>query len=99
MADLKVDADALQASVTTLGQLRSEFDDIENRRDETGNIWGHGSVRDAMHEFASNMDYNRGKLSEQIAEVGAKVESTLQTFSEMEDELARSFDQESGGGS
>lgn len=99
MADLKVDADFLQSSVTTLGQLKSEFDDIENRRDDTRDIWGTDRVRDAMHEFASNMDYNRGKLSEQIAEVGAKVEGTLQAFSEMEDELARSFDQESGGGS
>ena len=94
MSDLKVDYWALEDSVTTLASLTSEFDDIEGRRDDTSGIWGHHSVKDAMHEFASNMDYNRRKLTEEIATVGQKMSSTLEAFRKADEELAKSFDKE-----
>ncbi len=55
---------------------------------------GHGGVKDAMHEFASNMDYNRRKLSEQIQTCGEKTTNTLETFRNADAELAKSFDKE-----
>lgn len=94
MGDLKVDYYRLQDSVTTLSRLKSEFDDIEGRRDDTRDIWGHDAVRSAMHEFASNMDYNRRKLSEEIQTVGEKMAGTIEAFQEADAKLAASFDQE-----
>lgn len=94
-ADLKVDYLILESSETELKTLKTEFDEIENRRDDTRDIWGHDSVRSAMHEFASNMDYNRGKLSEKLQTVGEKITSTLETFRDADSELAKSFDEES----
>lgn len=47
-----------------------------------------------MHEFASNMDYNRRKLTEEIATVGQKMSSTLEAFRKADEELAKSFDKE-----
>jgi hypothetical protein len=47
-----------------------------------------------MHEFASNMDYNRRKLSEEIATVGDKMGGTLEAFRTADGELAKSFDEE-----
>lgn len=96
MSDLKVDYYALEDSEATLRDLKAEFDDIEGRRDDTAGIWGHDSVRDAMHEFASNMDYNRGKLSEEIKTVGEKMAGTLEAFRTADAELAASFDKERG---
>lgn len=96
--DLKVDYYRLEDSKRDLATLKTEFDDIEKRRDRTEDIWGHGGVRDAMDEFAGNMDYNRGKLSEKIQQVHDKVVNTLDTFRGMEDELAASFDSERSDG-
>lgn len=95
--DLKVDYYQLEDSERDLGSLKSEFDTIEKRRDRTDDIWGHGGVKDAMGEFAGNMDYNRGKLSEKIQEVKDKVTNTLETFRGVEEKLAASFDQERSG--
>jgi uncharacterized protein YukE len=92
--DLRVDYYALEDSERTLSTLKSEFDDIENRRDDTSGVWGHDGVKDAMDEFAGNMDYNRGKLSEKLTEVGGKIANTLETFRSADEELAKSFDKE-----
>lgn len=93
MSDLKVDYWTLEDSEATLRRLKGEFDAIEGRRDDTRGIWGHDSVRDAMHEFASNMDYNRRKLSEEIQTVGEKMAGTLEAFRAADAELAASFDE------
>jgi hypothetical protein len=94
VSDLKVDYYTLEDSESTLRDLKAEFDGIEDRRDDTSDIWGHDSVRDAMHEFASNMDYNRRKLSEEIQTVGEKMAGTLEAFRTADAELAASFDKE-----
>jgi uncharacterized protein YukE len=94
MSDLKVDYAALEDSVQTLSQLKSEFDGIEGRTDDTGDIWGHDAVKSAMDEFSGNMDYNRRKLTEEIEATGAKMQNTLETFRDVDAKLAESFDKE-----
>jgi uncharacterized protein YukE len=97
MSDLKVDYYALEDSETALRSLKSEFDNIEKRHDESKHIYGHNGVKDAMGEFSGNMDYNRRKLSEQIQTVGEKVSNTLETFRSADAELAKSFDEQRSG--
>ena len=94
MSDLKVDYYRLEDSVSTLSSLKDEFDGIEGRRDDTAGVWGHDKVKGAMDEFASNMDYNRGKLSEEIQTVGEKMQGTLDAFRAADEKLAESFDKE-----
>jgi uncharacterized protein Yka (UPF0111/DUF47 family) len=91
MTDLKVDGAVLAASERTLASLKSDFDGIEQRRDTTRSIWGHDAVADAMHEFASNMDRHRRRLSEEIATVGEKVSATLEAWDETDSQLADSL--------
>lgn len=95
-ANLKVDYYTLADSARTLSDLKSEFDGIKDRTGDTSRIWGHDSVADAMAEFSGNMDYNRGKLSEEIDVTGQKMADTLETFRELDAELAASFDEERG---
>ncbi|MET0447853.1 MAG: hypothetical protein ABWX74_16615 [Aeromicrobium sp.] len=92
--DLKVSYYRLEDSARDLGMLKNEFDDIEERRDDSRRFWGHDGVRDAMDEFAGNMDYNRGKLSEKIDAMKQKVEGTLSAFVDADEQLASSFDSE-----
>jgi phage-related tail protein len=87
MTDLKVDYDVLDASTQTLETLKSDFDNIERRRDTTDGYWGHDDVTDAMDEFASNMDHHRKDLSKEISEVHKKLEATVKTFREADQKL------------
>ncbi|MET0931325.1 MAG: hypothetical protein ABWX74_17525 [Aeromicrobium sp.] len=94
-SDLQVDYMLLEMAEKELDGLKKEFDDIEKRRDESSDFWGSDEVKDAMHEFASNMDYHRKKLSEKLDTVRSKVTTTLETFREADAELAKSFDEAS----
>lgn len=94
MSDLKVDYYALEDSVTALSSVKSELDGLEHRTDDTESVWGHNGVKDAMHEFSHNMDYNRRKLTEKVDETGQKMSSTLEAFRKAEDELCKAFDKE-----
>lgn len=97
MPDLKVDFEVLRSSQKTLSQLKSDFDNIENRRDDTRNIWGHESIRDAMDEFASNMDHHREDLSKSIDATGKKVESTIHTFEKADENMKEQLEKDSSG--
>lgn len=96
MSDLKLDYYALEDSVRALGSIKSELDGIEARTDASASVWGHDAVKDAMHEFSHNMDYNRRKVTEKVQETGEKMESTLEAFRKVEADLCKSFDKERG---
>jgi phage-related protein len=93
MGDLVVDDDLLRQSASTLATIKREFDTIEDRRDGTADLWGHPEVKSAMHEFASNMDHHRRKLSEKIQTCGEKVEAVIEAFDQVDGELANSFEE------
>lgn len=97
VSDLKVDFEVLKTSRTTLSKLKSDFDNIENRRHGTRNIWGHESVRDAMDEFASNMDHHREDLSKSIDAAGKKVDATIDTFEEADRKMKEQLEKDTSG--
>lgn len=88
MGDLEVDYTVLEDSESTMSTLRSDFDDIKGRGNDTENIWGHRELRDAMDEFTSNMDHHREALSKEIGDVGEKLSSTLETWRDSDQKLA-----------
>ncbi|KHL10484.1 hypothetical protein CLV56_1860 [Mumia flava] len=97
MADLKVDYYRLEDSERVMSQLKSEFDGIEDDVSDSTSVWSHPKVRDAMGDFAGNMDYNRKKLSQKLQDCGEKVSNTLETFRGADAELAKQLDEEREG--
>lgn len=91
--DLKVDYEALELSASKLDRIRRNLDDFKNHTDQTADMWGHHKITDAMDEFSGNMDYNRGKLVEEVKALGAMAEGTLEAFRQVETELASAFDE------
>jgi hypothetical protein len=92
--DVRVDYFCLADSGTALRALKSEFDDLDVRRDDTRGVWGHSGVRQAMDEFAGNMDVHRAQLSAEIQQVGEGIVHALEAFRSVDAELATSFDEE-----
>ncbi len=88
MADLKVDYEELETSRSTVEKLKSEFDGLPHRVSGYDDSWGDGGIKDAMHKFATNWDYRRGLLSEDMTEFGEKVTSCLETFTQADEALA-----------
>ena len=92
--DLKVDYYALEDSVTQLDSIRGSLEGLEGKTKATEDEWGHHKIADAMDEFSGNMDYNRGKLVDEVKAMGQMAEGTLEAFRKVETELASAFDKE-----
>jgi hypothetical protein len=88
MADLKVDYEVLETSRSTVDKLKSEFDGLPHRVGQYDNAWGEAGIKGAMHKFATNWDYRRGVLSDDMSEFAEKVTSCLETFTQADEALA-----------
>ncbi|MDX2582432.1 hypothetical protein PV349_03355 [Streptomyces sp. WI04-05A] len=87
--DLTVDFEFLAKSERKLGQLKKEFEDLENRRDDMRRHWGSGTIADAMDKFVDNWDDYRTKLVEGITSVGELVAGTKKAFEDLEKQLSK----------
>ena len=88
MSDLEVDYDLLHDSEQTLAYLKSEFDGLKNRTGDLKSALRQHDLESAMDEFSGNMDYNKGKLSEEMQTVGKQFHDTLQAFADADKKLA-----------
>src|SRR5699024_2610391 len=78
--NLVVNGVELDESYGKLTWLKSEFDSIESRNSDTRGIWGNDKLRDAMHEFATNMKHHRKELAQKIEDTRKKIESSQEAF-------------------
>ncbi|MFF4472958.1 WXG100 family type VII secretion target [Streptomyces sp. NPDC001599] len=86
--DLTVDFEFLADCERKLGQLRTTFKDIKNRRDDMKEHWGSGAVAGAMEDFVDNWDDYRTRLIESIESVGTLVAGSKKAFEDLDKQLA-----------
>ncbi|MEU6449055.1 hypothetical protein [Streptomyces sp. NPDC046979] len=86
--DLTVDYDFLADCERKLGQLKTTFEDIENRRDDMKEHWGAGAIAAAMEDFVDNWDDYRTRLVESIESVGKLVAGSKKSFEDLDKQLA-----------
>ncbi|WP_411092910.1 hypothetical protein [Streptomyces sp. 049-1] len=86
--DLTVDYDFLADCERKLGQLKTTFEDIENRRDDMKEHWGAGAIAGAMEDFVDNWDDYRTRLVESIESVGKLVAGSKKSFEGLDKQLA-----------
>jgi uncharacterized protein YukE len=87
-SDLQVDYDLLSTSAKQLAQIRREFKDLEDWKQDVKSLLGDSRVQSAMGDFVDNWDKNRKRLVKEIEEVGKMVKTTSDAFKELDDQLA-----------
>ncbi|MFD6432708.1 hypothetical protein [Streptomyces venezuelae] len=87
-SDLSVDITLLKSTEKQLHSIKSEFDGIDEWKKELRGVIGEERMVKAMSTFVDNWDRHRGKLVEQIEEIGGWVESTRKTFEKADLDLA-----------
>ncbi|QEU94210.1 WXG100 family type VII secretion target [Streptomyces kanamyceticus] len=88
-SDLTVDYEFLNDCERQLGNLRTTFKNIENRRDDMEKHWGAGNIADAMDDFVDNWDDYRTRLVEGLESTGKLVAETKKSFESLDHELAK----------
>ena len=92
MHDLRVRSDLLQHTATSLGELRSEFDGLDGRREQLRDAWGSDDVADAMGDFVGGWNDNRRRITENMTSLQRMAEATVEEFGRVESELSGAFD-------
>jgi archaellum component FlaC len=87
-SDLQVDYDLLGTSAKQLAQIRSEFNGLEEWKQDIRSLLGDSGVQSAMGDFVDNWDNNRKRLVKEIEEVGKMVKTTSDAFKGLDDKLA-----------
>lgn len=88
-SDLIVNVDLLVDSETRLKGINKELKNLDNRKDDMREHWGHGQVTDAMDEFVDNWDDYRTKVIESVETVGKLVKNTIDGFTGLDADLAK----------
>ncbi len=93
MADLVVTSVAVDDAAT---QLKSILDELENMSAmwEGGEIWGHRTVKGAMHDFIESWWVKREKLQDNLGDLQEKMEQAAETWNNTEIELTKSLEAE-----
>ncbi|KLJ03084.1 hypothetical protein ABZ114_01210 [Streptomyces albidoflavus] len=88
-SDLIVNIDLLVESESQLKGIRRELKNLDNRKEDLREHWGHREVVGAMDEFVDNWDDYRTKMIESVESVGKLVKATIDGFTGLDAELAK----------
>lgn len=93
MADLRIDVAELTASASRAERIASEFSTAERIADETAGYTGHDGLAGKVHDFAYKWDIARGKLEENLTTIADYLRAVVDTFDDLDTDLAASLDQ------
>ncbi len=93
MADLRIDVAELTASASRAERIASEFSTAERIADETAGYTGHDGLAGKVHDFADKWDIARGKLEENLTTIADYLRAVVDTFDDLDTDLAASLDQ------
>lgn len=93
MADLRIDVAELTASASRAERIASEFSTAERIADETAGYTGHDGLAGKVHDFADKWDIARGKLEENVTTIADYLRAVVDTFDDLDTDLAASLDQ------
>lgn len=93
MADLRIDVAELTASASRAERIASEFSTAECIADETAGYTGHDGLAGKVHDFADKWDIARGKLEENLTTIADYLRAVVDTFDDLDTDLAASLEQ------
>ena len=95
MADLFIDFDALDRVRTNLKGVEDLLKGpCKGMADLPSDAAGHDDLRDKLRDFGDEWDYGIGKLGDFSGGAADALTSIRDTFSSLDDELGKSFEQE-----
>lgn len=93
MADLKLDADELLASASRAERIAGDFSTAERIADETAGYTGHDGLAGKVRDFGDKWDIARGKLEESLTTIADYLRAVVDTFDDLDTDLAASLEQ------
>ncbi len=97
MTSLILDLDALSSAAGSADQIRMTFTSASGIAQDVAELTGHGGLAAKVREFADAWDVSRQRLSGGLEFLDSALRAVVETFTELDGELARQLDAASGG--
>lgn len=95
MADLYIDMDALRRTRTDLDRMRSLLGEpVAFMAEQAGAVTGIDVLRSSLRAFGDEWDYGIKKLADYSGGVGEALTEIERTFTELDEQLAATFEEE-----
>lgn len=91
MADLKLDVGEVLASASGADRIARDFSGAERIADETAVDTGHDGLAGRVRDFGGAWDLARGKLAENLTFVAEYLRAVVDTFDDLDTDLAASL--------
>ena len=93
MSDLKIDVAELTASASRAERIAGDFTTAERIADETAGYTGHDGLAGKVRDFGGKWDIARGKLEESLTTIADYLRAVVDTFDDLDTDLAASLEQ------
>lgn len=97
MADLKIDVAEVLASAARAERIATDFSGAERIADETAGHTGHEGLAGRVRDFGGKWDIVRGKLEENLTFIAEYLRAVVDTFDDLDTDLAASLEQSALG--
>ncbi|WP_454169521.1 hypothetical protein [Microbacterium paulum] len=93
MSDLKIDVAELTASASRAERIAGDFTTAERIADETAGYTGHDGLVGKVRDFGGKWDIARHKLEENLTTIADYLRAVVDTFDDLDTDLAASLAQ------
>lgn len=93
MSDLKIDVAELTASASRAERIAGDFTTAERIADETAGYTGHDGLAGKVRDFGGKWDIARHKLEENLTTIADYLRAVVDTFDDLDTDLAASLEQ------
>lgn len=97
MADLKIDVGEVLSSARSAERIAGDFSTAERIADETAGYTGHDGLAGKVRDFGGKWDIARGKLEENLTFIAEYLRAVIDTFEDLDTDLAASLQQSALG--
>lgn len=97
MADLKIDVSEVLSSASRAERIAGDFAGAERIADETAGYTGHDGLAGKVRDFGGKWDIARGKLEENLTFIAEYLRAVIDTFEDLDTDLAASLEQSAIG--
>lgn len=97
MADLKIDVGEVLSSARSAQRIAGDFSTAERIADETAGYTGHDGLAGKVRDFGGKWDIARGKLEDNLTFIAEYLRAVIDTFEDLDTDLAASLQQSALG--
>ena len=93
MADLKIDVTEMLSSASRAERIAGDFATAERIADETAGYTGHDGLAGKVRDFGDKWDIARHKLEENLTTIADYLRAVVDTFDDLDTDLASALEQ------